>query len=224
MKAPVALCVIVLYALGAWGAADSAIDDVLRYLRGMPVSQEIRATLVGPMEQALRGGRATPMVTLTYLEHASELPRAQMEQALEVLVAGHQAGLLMDPLMNNALKLWAMRRPWSDINEELGLRLRILLSAQDLMVARRARSTVALQTAICAVTQAMGVQEVGWAIGDHIATGMDIEDTDAMVVRARERLLRLRGMAPCVDTVDALLEALSPELVRDIVARAVDGR
>lgn len=224
MKALAALCMAILCTLGTWGAADSAIDDVLRYLRGMPVSQEIRLTLVIPMEQALRAGRATPMVTLTYLEHASGLPRAQMEQALEVLISGHQATLLMDPLMNKALKLWAMRRPWSDINDELHLRLRILLSAQDLMVSRQARSTVLLQTASCAVTQAMGVQEVGWAIGDHIATGMDIGDADAMVVRARERLLRLRGMAPCVDTVDALLEALSPELVREITARALDGR
>ncbi len=213
---------VAVLALAVFGLAQSpsevGLDHVLELLRAVPVEQTLRQATASALRDAVPAGRASPQVVYRYLEHVRELPSVDAATALEILQMGLQQGLLMDRLLNEALKGWAMSRSWDDILDVLELRLKLLLSAQDAVTGLRMGLHVTVE--ICPTTLRHVVLEIGWAVGDYIVQGGSPADTAGMTTRVRERLTRLRGAAPCERTVDAWLEALTPELVPGIVAGA----
>ncbi len=217
----VALCLLGLSGV-AQVSPQVSLEDALSLLQAMPVEQGLRQATVFALREAVATGRASPREVYRYLEHAQELPPAEAAVAVGILKTGLENGLLVDRLLNKALQAWERRQPppppWEEIRAELELRLSLLLSVQATVTALR------FEVEICPITLRQAVLEIGWALGDHIVEGKSPDDLAGMTSRVRDRLVRLRGAAPCARTVDALLEAVSPELIGEVVSRALAQR
>jgi|GEM_PF-6584695 len=196
-------------------SSERHLDEVLELVRGMPVEQSLRQATASALRDAVPAGRASSEVAYRYIGRARQLSADDAATALQILRAGLEGGLLVDRLMNEALKGWAMDLSWVEISGVLELRLEFLLAAQEGIGALQ------LDVEVCPQTLRLAILEVGWAASDHVLQQESPEDVAGMTSRVAERLVRLRGAAPCQGTVDAVLEALSPELVGQLAARAL---
>jgi len=206
---------VLLMPASAQQGGERGLDNVLELVRDMPVEQSLRQATASALRDAVPAGRASPEVAYRYVSLARDLPPAEATSALQTLRAGLEGGLLVDRLMNEALKGDAMSLPWDQIGGVLELRLAFLLAA------RSEIGELQLGVEVCPQTLRQATLEVGWAASDHVLQQESPDDVAGMTSRAAERLVRLRGAAPCPDTVDAVLEALTHELVGQIAARAL---
>lgn len=195
-------------------------DQVLTLLHAMPADPGLKKSAASALREVVQAGWDLPLNVHSYLDRAGQLAPGEANDALRILTRGLEAGLSVDRLLSRALLGWRRERPWGEILGELSFRLGMLLAAQEVVMEVR----VAVE--ICPATIREVVAEVGWAVADHIAEGGSPADGAGMTSRVRSSLSNLRSVAPCERTVDAVLEALTPDMVAGIVARALaqEGR
>ncbi|MFO8034994.1 MAG: hypothetical protein R6U88_07585 [Candidatus Bipolaricaulota bacterium] len=217
MKLLGALAFVGLLALCGLAQSHAEVDlgDVLELLETIQADKEVKQVTVTAIREFVPAGRASPEELCNYLDRVQLLPSEGASEALQIISSGLEQGLLVDRLMNEALKGWAMSRSWEDIRDVLELRLVFLSHAQE------AVAGLSVEVELCPDTLRQVVLEIGWATSDHIIAGESPEDADGITSRVERGLTHLRRTALCENTVDAVLEALTPELIQSIATRAL---
>lgn len=195
--------------------------EVLSFLQGMAISAELKAVVAPVLGAGLNTGRATPRVSLAFLQQLSALSRAQAEEALIVVHRALERGFMVDTLMNDALKVLQMGQPWEAVMTNLGVRYNLLVATQQVLLEYRIIGVGPQGPGGPLLAQDRLVLETSWAVGDWLL-GQPRDTLDAYV---RSRLLKVQGTVAkeqpgLVELVSGLLAVLTPELVGQIASRA----
>jgi len=196
-------------------------NEVLALLQSLPISPELKSKLQGEMSSALATGYLSPGVAFPFLQALSALPQAQIEQALSLVREALGEKLVVDPLLNEALKGLRLVRPWPEVMGMLQLRL-ALLKATGAVLQAHGLVPVPTPKGSSPFLSAKLVLELAWAIGDYLVAGGSPVDGATMESMVRNRLIRLRGTALPPEVVDPLIAVLSPALVQEIAGLALN--
>jgi hypothetical protein len=226
-----ALALTLCLALAAGGGAQISFplapqvapEEVLAFLATLPVPEELKEPLAGEMLAGMSEGRLSPRIAMAFLQALSQLSPQEQAQGLEVMLSALMGEMIVDQLLNEALHGLRLASPWPQVLNILQLRLGLLSATQSVL---SHHGLIPLRSAYSEAPPDLGcallVLEVAWAIGDHLISGHSPADAAAMEELIHARLTRLRGTLLPVQLVDPLLAQLSPALVQEIVALALN--
>lgn len=228
-KLGLALLLLGILAMGAGAqiafplAPQVAPEDVIAFLATLPVPEELKEPLAGEMLAAMGEGRLSPGIAMAFLQALSALSPQEQVQGLEVMLSALVGEMIVDPLLNEALQGLRLARPWAQVLNILQLRLGLLSATQAVFIQQGIIPLrPAQEHAPPDLDAALLVLEVAWAIGDHLISGNSPADAVGMEQLVQARLRRLRGSLLPVQLVDSVLDRLSPALIQEIVALALN--
>jgi hypothetical protein len=203
-------------------------DEVLQLVQGLAIPDDLKAQVQAELVAAMAEGRLTPGVAYAFLSEVQSLSPGEQTDAMTMLVHALQGGFILDPLLNEALKGLRLNRPWPEVAGVLGLRINLLVAAQQVLGSQGLLASPAPQYGF-RTTSASGppptaelVLETAWAIGDFLVAGGSPADLIPMTSLVETRLSRLRDRILPAELVDPVLEALSPALIQEIVELALN--
>jgi len=226
------LALLVLLGCWAWGQVPLApavpADEVLQLVQGLAIPDDLKAQVQAELVAAMAEGRLTPGVAYAFLSEVQSLSPGEQTDAMAMLVHALQGGFILDPLLNEALKGLRLNRPWPEVAGVLGLRINLLVAAQQVLGSQGLLASPAPRYGF-RTTSASGppptaklVLETAWAIGDFLVAGGSPADLIPMTSLVETRLFRLRDRILPAELVDPVLEALSPALIQEIVELALN--
>lgn len=191
-------------------------DEVLDFLKTMPISAELKALFAPVLSAGLSTGRATPGVSPPFLRQIAALSPAQAEEVVWVIHHALDRGFITDPLMNDVLKVLQMGQPWEAVLTNLKIRYNLLGAAQQVLIQYRIVGVGPQGPGGPLLPQDRLVLEMAWAVGDFVIS----QPRESLEAFVRSRFVKLRGAVLDPGDVDRLLEALTAELVQQIAYRA----
>lgn len=200
-------------------------DAVVELVQGLSIPDDVKAQAQGELLAAMADGRLTPGVAFSFLSEIQDLSPGDQTDAVTTLDRALERGLILDPLLNEALKGLRLGRPWPEVQAVLSLRINLLIATDEVF---RTHRLLPLQQFEVRAPQpsppprAELVLETAWAIGDYLVAGGSPADVGPITSLVETRLTRLRGRVLPADLVDPVLASVSPALVQEIMELALN--
>jgi len=229
-----------LLALCAWLAVSAQIslvfpqsqvgpEEVLRWLRQSALPSQEKAIWLRVLPVAFEKDLVEPGVAQSFLQRLVGTPPTFVSEVTAIMEEVILKGIPVGHLMNKVSQGIIMGRNWTVITNEIRLRAAVLVATAEVLEPHRppaeAKASVSVRIGALAVKAETPtwddlVVEMAEAISDFIVGGGDLNDWGGMESFVRSRLAQLRGRGLSPALVDRALEALSPELVGEIISRA----
>ncbi|MCD6320790.1 hypothetical protein J7L84_00880 [Candidatus Bipolaricaulota bacterium] len=203
-------------------------DAVLQEIRNSTLPLSVKNAWLQSLPRAFAKGLVSPAVALGFFRNLEGAPEALAVEITDIMVPLLGLDLPLDYLMNTLSRDIRMGLPWDMVRNDIELRAGLILAAHGVLSAHRPHSIATSSFSI----NIGGMEihghtptwedvevEVAGALADFIAKGGSPNDTQGMYNAVVERLRRLRASGFAVQYIDHLLQALSPDMVGQIIKR-----
>ncbi len=221
-------------AFAGWAQVQFALpsvnpEDILQWIQRSTLPSQEKAIWLRILPQAFADELVDPKIAQVFFQRLVGTPPSFVSELTAVMEGLLEQKIPVTHLMNKVSQGIIMGRTWSVIINEIRLRAVVLSATHTVLSPYRplaeAKASVSVRVGGFEIRTRTPTWEdveveIAEAVSDFIAGGGDIHDWSGMESLVRTRLLQLRGRGLPSYLVDHALQALTPDLMGEIVSQA----